>query len=177
MRKVYSPVINLVFYQIVWFGTVLGGHQFIVPLCLLLVLHVYLSMGRREELVVMLVCASIGLLVDIILTYLGLYEFTPSPVGIAVPVWLVVLWLGFAGTFRLAFAFFIKRPPLAIAAAAIGAPLSYLAAGQLGAVSFPYGAVKTALVLAGVWIVLMSVFVRVVRGVESSAKQQRNDAT
>jgi hypothetical protein len=112
----------------------------------------------------MVVCASLGLLADIILTYMGVYEFTPSPVGIPVPIWLGVLWLGFAGTFRVGLAFFIKRPPLAVAAAAIGAPFSYLAAGQLGAVSFPYGVVKTGLVLACVWIVLMSVFVRIVQG-------------
>jgi hypothetical protein len=41
MRKFYSPFANIVLYQLVWFGTVLGGQQLIVPLCLLLALHVY----------------------------------------------------------------------------------------------------------------------------------------
>lgn len=177
MRKFYSPFANVVFYQLVWFGTVLGGQQYIVALCLLLVLHVYLSAGRREELIVMAVCASIGLLIDVLLAYLGVYEFTSEPVGLPVPFWLVVLWLGFAGTLRLALAFFIKRLPWAIAAAAIGGPLSYLAAGRLGAVSFPFGMVYTALILAVVWIVLMSVFVLIVRVVQSSANVRTEDAT
>jgi len=173
----YSPLANVVFYQLVWFATVLGGQQYIVIPCLLLVLHVYLSKGRREELLVMGICAVFGLLADILLTYGGLYVFTPPPHALPVPFWLVILWLGFAGTFRLALAFFMKRLPLAVVAAAIGAPLSYLAAGRLGAVSFPYGELRTALVLSGVWIVLISVFVFIVRKVDSSAHWQTHDPT
>lgn len=177
MSKYYSPLANVIVYQGIWFATVLGGQQYIVVPCLLLVLHLYLSTGRREEMMVMGACASIGLLADVLLSLFGFYEFTAPPVVIAVPFWLVILWLGFAGTLRLALAFLIKRPLLAIVAGALGAPLSYLAAGRLGAVSFPYGLVKTALILVMVWMILMCLFVIIVRTVEATAKKRANDAT
>ncbi|MFK7853697.1 MAG: DUF2878 domain-containing protein [Granulosicoccus sp.] len=170
MRKHYSVFANVVFYQLIWFGAVLGGQQYVVGLFALVLLHLYLSSGRREEMIVMGSCASIGIMTDSLLTYFGLFEFSHSPV--VIPLWLVVLWLGFAGTFRLALSYFMKRPPLAIAAAVVGAPLSYLAAARLGAVTYPYGYLTTAAVLAAVWFILMNIFLRIVSSVESSAQKR-----
>lgn len=167
MRKHYSVFANIVFYQLVWFGAVLGGQQYVVALFALVLLHVYLSSGRREEMIVMGSCASIGIIADSLLTYFGFFEFSHS--SVVIPLWLVALWLSFAGTFRLALSYFMKRPPLAMAAAVVGAPLSYLAAARLGAVSYPYGYLTTAVVLAVVWFILMNIFIRIVSAVESSA--------
>ena len=48
----------------------------------------------------------------------------------------------------------VARPRLLTAAAAIFAPLTYLAAARLGAVSFPLGGAATALVIGLSWWVI-----------------------
>ena len=177
MRKKYTVFANIIFYQLVWFGTVLGGQNLLLPLCGLVALHVYLSRGRREELLVMGSCASLGLLADVLLTQFGVYQFNPAPSVLPVPIWLVVLWLAFVGTFRLALNYFMKRPLLAVIAAVTGAPVSYLAAARLGAVSLPYGSLHTAVIIAVVWLFLMTAFVLIVRAVDSAEKTIANELT
>lgn len=155
----YRPWMNAVLYQSVWFAAVLGRDVWIIVPGLLIVLHILWSENRRTELLVMLACAVIGSLTDIALTLSGVFVFAPEPTILPIPVWLVCLWLGFATTLRHALAWFVARPPWAITAAAIGAPLSYLAAARFGAVELPLGLLRTGVLIGAAWIVLMGLFI------------------
>lgn len=155
----YRPWMNAVLYQSIWFLCVLGREDWIGISLALLALHLVWCSQRGSELAVMLICSLIGIGFDVTLAIFDVYRFTPDPGWLPIPWWLVVLWLGFTTTLRHALSWFIDRPLLFIVAAAIGAPLSYVAAVRLGAVIFPYGSLATALVLAGVWAMLAACFI------------------
>lgn len=150
---------NIAIYQGIWFIGVLGKERFAAVLLVLLVLHFWWVKDRLTESLIVVSCTLIGVCVDSVLTLTGWFVFTPEASVLPIPLWLVGIWIGFAATFRHALAYFFARPVWAIALAAVGAPLTYVAAARLGAVALPYGPVWTALVLLVVWTALMGMFV------------------
>ena len=97
-------VVNFVAFQIGWFAAVLGaGHGMpwlgvvIVPLVLLV--NLVLSADRRQELVVALVAAVMGFVVDTGLVAAGVFApvpfLVPRPFS---PLWMVMLWVNQATT-------------------------------------------------------------------------------
>ena len=107
---------------------------------------------------IMALCGSIGIGVDSFLKWQGVFLFDPEPQVFVIPLWLVGLWLGFAGTLRHGLNYFVKRPALAALAGAIFAPLTYFAAARLGAVSFPLPGATTVWIIGAVWAVMMVCF-------------------
>ena len=71
------------------------------------------------------------------------------------PLWLIVLWIGFATTLTKSLSFFGKRAVLAIAGGLCGFPFSYLMGHRLGAVEFGYDPIIVALLLAAIWAVML----------------------
>jgi len=115
-------------------------------------------------------CASMGLVMDATLAIVGIFEFTATPSFLPVPLWLILIWVGFAGTLRHGLRFFMERPMLALSAAAIGAPLIYHSASRLGAVSFPLGPLITGAVVSVAWLFLMIMFLLLSRLLSVEAK-------
>ena len=145
---------NFAWYQALWFTAVAGGPPLTAALLLLLVVHLLWVDCWRSEVVLMLGCALPGCVVDSLLTHFGVFVFDPLPAAAPIPLWLVTIWLGFAGTLRHSLRWLSARPRLMAALAGIGAPLTYLAAARLGAVSFPLGALGTGLLVGAVWLAL-----------------------
>jgi len=145
---------NLAWYQALWLTAVAGGPPLTGALFLLLLVHLLWVDCWRSELGLMLGCALPGCLVDSLLTHWGVFVFDPMPTALPIPLWLVAIWLGFAGTLRSSLRWLTSRPLLMTALAGFGAPLTYLGAGRLGAVNFPLGMLGTALVIGAVWITL-----------------------
>ena len=154
---------NVALYEAVWFVAVLGRER-LVPLAFALVaVHLALCRDRPREIALVLLVTAVGVATDAALTLGGVFAFDPRPSPLPIPLWLLAVWLAFAGTFRHALAPILRRAPLAIALGVVGGPSSYLAAERLGAVSLPEGALFTALVLAPVWAALMALFVAIAR--------------
>lgn len=156
---------NIVLYQTVWFGSVLAQNYFVLPVILLLCVHFYLCQHRRDEVIVVALCAASGIIGDALLTRAGVFSFQASQLMHVVPLWLVAIWVGFASTLRHGLAFLVRRPAVAILAAGIGAPVVYLAAARLGAVQFPMGTARTAIIVGFVWMLQMCIFLLVLKGV------------
>ncbi len=165
----YSSWKNIVLYQTIWFGSVLGQNTFVAPVILLLCLHFYLCTDRRDEVLVVFTCASFGIFGDSVLSMTGVYQFTPEPVLLKIPMWLVAIWIGFTATLRHGLGFLMRRPWLAVPVAGIGAPFVYLAAARLGAVTFPLGMTNTAMIVSAVWMLQMGLFIIVIHGVASQS--------
>ena len=165
----YATLFNIIGYQAIWFGSILIGNAF-VPVALLLVfVHFMACTERRREAIVLLVCTVLGFTCDILWTLAGVYIFEPTPQFMPAPMWLFAIWLGFAATLRHGLRFAMERPALGIALAAFGAPLSYLAAARLGAVTLPLDTVVSAGIFSATWIVLMGVFIVLVRRVDADS--------
>lgn len=145
---------NFVWYQALWLTAIAGGPPLTGALLLLLVVHLLWVDCWRSEVILMLGCALPGCAADSLLAHVGVFVFEPAPAYAPIPLWLVTIWLGFAGTLRHSLRWLSSRPALMAVLAGVGAPLTYLGAARLGAVDFPQGALITGLLVGAVWTVL-----------------------
>ena len=159
----YAIWMNGVYFYAIWFIGVWGRETVEPWLFLMIGAHLLMCRDRGRELAVMIACGALGSSVDAILALIGVFVFDPPPELLPVPLWLIALWLGFGGTFRHSLNWFVQRPAFAIVAAAIGAPLSYLAAARMGAVDLPYGHFSTGVGLGVLWVFLMAALVFITR--------------
>lgn len=159
----YPKWLNFLLFQAIWFAAILGQEDLEWLVAALLVAHILLVADPAKELRLVLPCAAIGVAVDAALTLSGVFIFDPAPPVLPIPFWLIGIWLAFAGTFRHSMSYLLAKPMIAIPAAAIAAPLSYLAGMGLGAVSFGLDTTATAVTLALLWACMMAIFVRFYR--------------
>ena len=159
----YGKWLNFALFQSIWFAAILGRESLEWLLMLLLMVHLLLCADRKAEMKIMLLCAGLGSVVDIILTLTGVFVFDPAPWPLPIPVWLIALWLGFAATLRHSLSYFLARPAIAIPAASLAAPLSYFAAMRLDAVVFGFGTLFTIVLIGILWAAMMAVFIQICR--------------
>lgn len=150
----YSRLLNFAWYQTLWFTAVVGGTECLWVLALLLLVHLLWIECWRSELFLMLACALCGAVADSLLAEAGFYRFESTPHILPVPLWLLGIWMGFAGTLRFSMRWLSSRPLIMASLSAVGAPLTYFAAARLGAVTFVQGTELTALAIALTWLVL-----------------------
>lgn len=151
LTRPYSRLLNFAGYQLLWFTAVLGGSDYLPLLGLLLMAHLWLAGWRRSEVLLMSSVALLGASVDSLLTTAGYFAFPEAPGVLPVPLWLLGIWLGFAGTLRHSMTPLVSRPRLMTLATTVFAPLTYLAAQRLGAVQFPLGNLPTAIAVGLSW--------------------------
>jgi hypothetical protein len=145
-------LINAVCFQLVWWAGVLAHNQLILLSILLLICHFLLSKSVRHDALVMCVCGAIGITVDSLLVWFGVFKFDNMPY------WLGLLWLYFALCLDYSLALFRKFPLLlqAILGGIFGC-LSYLAGAKFDAVMLPLGEVWSGLILVLIWSCLFPV--------------------
>jgi hypothetical protein len=160
-----SRSLNAVLYQIGWFSCVLGAAfsrpGIGVSIALLLIgIHLYLTTERANQLKLMMLAACVGLVVDSTLLALGVYRFPgETPLAGLPPLWLTVLWIQFATTFRYCFGWLSSRYLLCAAFGLAGAPLAFLGGEKLGAVEIlPPQPINLAL-LGGLWCVAIPLLI------------------
>lgn len=173
----YPKWLNFILFQSIWFVGILGQTSFAWLLVLLLAVHLLLTDDLKSELWIMSIATAIGVTVDIVLTLTGVFIFEPTPSLLPIPFWLVAIWLGFAATFRHSMRYLMDKPAIAIPAAALAAPLSYIAGMRLGAVGFGLGELTTALVIGLLWAGLMTVFVRLYRTERAGLGASKSEAS
>ena len=104
-----------------------------------LIVAQYRSFWRLASL---LLLAFIGVSLDSIFNFIGIYQFSVSTMVLPVfglPVWLVCLWVGFCFTLPLSLAWLIRKPYFFVLACTLLGPMSYLAGRRLEALSFRDG--------------------------------------
>ncbi|WP_088332136.1 DUF2878 domain-containing protein [Lacimicrobium sp. SS2-24] len=165
-----NPVFNLIWFQVFWFTAILAGHQALLVLVMLIAVHFALLRDRRKELLLVILCAPVGIVVDSLLTYFSVFVFS-AQVGLLIPFWLMGLWVAFVATLRHGMAFFLPRPYLAATAGAIAGPLSYYAGHRLGAVDFGLPLLHTLMLLSALWAILFPLFVSITNRLEHRPKE------
>jgi hypothetical protein len=162
----YSSLLNFAWYQLLWFCAVLGGDLLVWLLPPMLLAHLLRVDDWRSEILLMLSVAGLGGTFDAVLTTAGYFHFDPAPSMLPIPLWLVAIWMGFAATLRHSMRYMVSHPRLMTLAAGFCAPLSYLAAGRLGAVEFPLGQVPTAVAVGLSWLALTPALIWLAHSVE-----------
>jgi hypothetical protein len=134
--------VNICLYQVGWFACVFGaatGHPWLgMGLALgLLAVHLGLSAETRRQLTLMTAAGIIGLTIDTLQLWWGVFRF---PHGTIVPwlapLWVVVLWLQFAAILPYSLRWLSHRYWLSAVLGFLGGPLAYFAGEAAGAVVF-----------------------------------------
>ena len=135
-----NNIVNFVLFQLVWIGFVFGAQENFIWLgCLLLGLMLLWQLWptRRNEsdVIVILTSGMCGFVLATAWSASGLIIYDNHwPINQLAPWWIVALWLAFGAAFNHSLAWVQKSPYLAGALAAVGGPVSYLAAERVGAV-------------------------------------------
>lgn len=158
-----NRIINIVGFQIVWWGMVLyKTPAIIIGMCFLLFHFYFLNSPRKIEFRFIGITASIGFLVDGVLHYLGVINFYPSgDYFLWPPVWLFVLWMSFCSTLRHSLGWIFQRRIIYIPAGGIGGALTYYSAEKLGALELMPPIGISLIILVVVWSFLFVVFAKV----------------
>lgn len=135
--------VNIVVFQIGWFGAVLGAANgkawlgVVVALGAVLV-NILLARDRRQEIELALAAAGLSLVFDTAMTAGG--AFTPVPYILPAPVsplWMIALWMNQAATVNSCMAWLKGRSVLCAVFGGVGGPLAYLGGAKLGAAAIP----------------------------------------
>jgi hypothetical protein len=155
----YPKWLNFLWFQCIWFVAILGREQTQWWLLALLLIHLALCKDWKTEIKLMLMCTSVGVALDSVFTWQGVFNFATPTTLLPIPFWLVAIWLGFSGTLRHSLSYLLPHPTLAMLGAGISAPLSYLAGMRLGAVEFGLNTWQTAVLIGAAWIFIMPVLI------------------
>ncbi len=149
--------LNFLIYQLGWFACVLGAaYQWpwlgVAIAMLLVCIHLMLTTDRPKQARLLFAALCVGVFVDTLLLILGVYRFpSGSIVDWLPPVWMSVLWVQFATTFRYCLSWMSGRYALCSIAALVGAPLAFVGGERLGAVILFSPRITNLLILAAVW--------------------------
>ncbi len=155
----YPKWLNFVWFQCIWFIAILGREQTQWPLLALLLIHLAWCKDWKVEAKLMLLCASVGVVLDSLFTWQGVFKFAEPTILLPIPIWLIAIWLAFAGTLRHSLGYLLEKPVLAALCAGISAPLSYLAGMRLDAVDFGLNPLTTISLIAVAWVGVMPLLI------------------
>ena len=153
--------VNIGLYQIGWFACVFGaatGHPWLgMVLALgLIAVHLGLSAETRRQLTLMAAAGIIGLTIDTLQLWWGVFRF---PNGTIVPwlapLWVGVLWIQFATILPFSMRWLSNRYGLSAVLGFMGGPLAYYAGEKAGAVAFLTPRLPHLAVVAVVWSVAL----------------------
>ena len=166
-------------YKVVWLICVLGGgvygYPFFASLPMLLWVVLWVLNSEKRRAVFVLTCFSLfyGTCWDSIFTISGVMIFSPTAqTGTPLPLWMMMLWLGFGAIFRQCFASFHSKKYALCAIGAIGGPMAYLGGAKMEAMTI--GVSKNLFVVAiGLeWAIALPLFMWLLGILEEKAIQE-----
>nr|WP_301337900.1 DUF2878 domain-containing protein [Vibrio sp. RE86] len=146
-------------FQVIWFMAVLGSYSLQYVTLAFAVLTLVISVAMTDlPWGKVLVVIGIGVCVDFINTYTGVFEFTEA----GFPLWLLALWVAFAWYAYFLTPILIRYPLIAVSiVGSAGGVLSYIAGSKLGAVELGLPISLTSLILAIEWALMIAIIIRV----------------
>lgn len=145
--------LQLILFQGLWFIAILGQNEWLIIAMVLLLCHFIFTNSRSHDWRVLPI-ALIGIVMDTLLSMLGVFEFSHTPY------WLALIWIGFVLSLGHSLNWLSHLPRLLlIPIGAIAGTLSYLAGWRLHAVELPLGWVQSSMILALSWAVIFPLLV------------------
>lgn len=177
---------NLIGYQIVWFGAVIGASRGnpwwgVALSAAFVTAQARASSSRRADLRLVAVALYGGMAVDGLLAASGWAQYVSPrpalPMGGA-PVWILALWAAFAMTFNHSLAYLRDRPALAAVLGLVGGPLAYWGAARgWGAMTFVAPAWRSLAWLSFSWALAMVVLCRLAQRWERNLRRGPGSVT
>lgn len=156
----WRKTVNFISFYLAWpfcvlpaaKGLPLLGPALCVPLILIHFFITCEAKERAQELRLMIVATLLGLVLDSTLWKLNLVIYSPSPWPQPfAPLWILALWATFANAFRYSLAWLGRNPIFPVVFGAIGGPLGFFAAKNLGALSLDPALWPSLLALSLTW--------------------------
>ena len=150
-------VLNFVASQAVWFLSLYGagtGRPWLGGVALLVFATAQLRLSQlpRKELLLALLAAACGLVLDTGYVRAGLISYAqPVPSPAVAPYWIVLMWANFGLTLDSCLRWLQRRLLLAAVCGAVGGPLAYEAGVRLGAATVTASPALVYGVLAVAW--------------------------
>ena len=158
-------LINAGLFQMLWIAAVLGSAKNLIWPCLLMVIILacwQLQPTRRARTDVSLIITAIlmGLIIDSLWVATGVLEYTDQrPFNFIAPLWILVLWAGFALTINHSMAWMKAHPLLPSLLGLISAPLSYFAGMRFGAMAYHQDVLLVSAYIALAWAIALPLLV------------------
>lgn len=160
-------IINAVLFQITWFACALGSaNNALWPAilsCSALAAYQLQNKHRHHNDVKLIVIAiALGLIIDSAWIQLNFITYAAQfpATGIA-PLWIIILWIGFALTINHSLSWLDKHPLLPALSGLIFAPLSYFAGVKFGAINFIASPIIVSVALGIAWAIAMTIMVKI----------------
>jgi hypothetical protein len=134
-------------FNLYWLLAVWGQFDYIWLLIMMLVACWWIFRGSWRFAII---AAITGISMDVLLSYVGVYQFEEN----VIPLWLILLWLGFAS-----FVWLLRNvirnysPYVLVVVGSIGGTISYWAGFRLEAVSWPMGIPVTVMITLLGWLI------------------------
>lgn len=151
-----SFYINLLGFNLTWYGLITFGNSFIPVALVVIALHVCFLKAHNKEYLVIVLVTLLGVFIDALLTFFGVFIFTTS--SSIIPLWLIILWAAFACTINHSLKPLQHSIVQQTLVGFIFPALSYLAGNALGAVEFGYSYWFTYFLLGAIWAPLLVSF-------------------
>ncbi len=148
-------LLNILGFNLSWFGLILLGNLFIPVSLFWLWLHISWCKQPKAEIKLILSIILIGTLVDTALLSANVLIFSDQ---YFIPIWLITLWASFAATVGHSLKFLECSKVIQSLTGFLAPPVSYIAGASFSSVGFGYNKVETFLILGSIWSVLMMLF-------------------
>ena len=154
-------LVNAAIYQGVWFICVFGHNDLWWVGLLLVGGHFLLSSDPLTDLKTILAVLTVGLMVDGLLKYIGLFSFSAD--RFPLPFWLMTIWIALATTLHHSLRWFKHHLVYAAIFAAFCGPLAYWAGVRFGAATFNMPLWHALLILSVIWACLFPAITQIAR--------------
>ncbi len=137
-------VANVIFLNLLWFASVLGAANGMVwpagiALLVLLGFNYFYAGITQLDYKIIALSVTAGLIIDGLMMHQGwvIYAYNQPDLGWLPPLWILMLWVGFGASVRIGMQWLLNHPLFGGFLMMVGAPLSYVSAGKLGAAHMP----------------------------------------
>jgi len=152
---------NFLGFQLTWFACAYGATHALPYLGALvglvfIVMHFIFTANRSLDMKVLFIIAILGVMLDYMNTQFGLISFPGhNAEHFILPFWLIALWCSFALILPHSLFWLAKNIYLASLAGGIGGGFSYLAGHKLGALSLSEPLMKSGIIYAIEWAIIL----------------------
>ncbi len=150
-----------------WLGPAVAG--------VFIALHLaFARLPLRPQVALLVFAAVFGVLADLVLIHGGdvVYQGMPASDRFG-PAWIIALWMAFAPTVNVSFAWLRDRACLGALFGGVGGVIAYEGGRRLGVVSYDPFEIQTAIALVAVWGIAIPLFVQMAHWCEEEGWSTR----
>ena len=158
MTKNKFNIFNIVTFYIYWYLCILGPSRDIYYLgpifgLLYFIFHFIYVKNKMDDLKIFIMCGVLGFFFESALYYSGLINYRGILVDKfnIVPLWTMILWLGFGLTLLHSFKWILGKYTLSSILLGAIIPLVYLSAHKINSITLNYNFLYSYIVLAVLW--------------------------